>query len=105
MEKGAPVLRNAGAATAKVRQVSAGEQALSRRNYLVRFVGNPYRRFHDVSRAYNLLPAESVSIQRHDLGPDVRAARAGGCRTDCACDDARLLRASAGETRDHEIDD
>src|ERR1019366_5356973 len=105
MEKGSPVCRNVRAAAAKVCQVSPGEQALPRRHHPVRSVGDPYRRFHDVSRSYDLFPPESISIQRHELGPDVRAARTGGRGTDCAGDDARLLRTPAGETRDYEIDD
>src|SRR5579862_3719865 len=105
MEEGSPVFRNVRATAAKVCQVSPGEQALPRRHHIVRFVRNPYGRFHDVSCAYDLLPPEPVSVQRHDLGSDVRAARTGGRRTDCAGDDARLLWASTGKTRDHEIDD
>src|ERR1700677_3684814 len=97
MEKGSPVFRNARAAAAKVCEVSPGEQALPQRHYLVRPIGNSYWRFHDVSCAYNLFPSKSVSIQRHDLGPDVCAARIGRRRADCARDDARLLRAPAGE--------
>ena len=93
------------ATAAQVCQVSPGEQALPRRHHLVRSGGDRYRRFHDVSRPHGLLPPESVSIRRHDLGPDVRAARAGGRGTDCAGNNARLLRTAAGEARDHESDD
>ncbi len=50
-------------------------------------------------------PSESVSIQRHDLGPDVCAPRIGGRWIDCARHDARLYGSPPGETRDHEVDD
>ena len=40
------------------------------------------------------LPAQSVSVQRHDVGPDVCAARTGRRRTDRAGHGARLLRGS-----------
>ena len=66
---------------------------------------NPHRRFHDVSRAYNFLPPEFVPVRRHDLGLNVRAARSGGSRTDCARHDACLLRTASGEAGNHEIDD
>ena len=50
-------------------------------------------------------PRNPYLFQRHDLGDDVRAARAGRRRIDRINHDARLLRAPAGEARDHEIDD
>jgi len=62
-------------------------------------------RVHDVSRAYDLLPAQSLSVQRHDLGPDVRSSRACRGRTHCAGDDARILCRASGETGDHQVDD
>ena len=76
---------------AEIRQVSAGEQALSRRYHRDRTVRDRDRRVHDVPRAHDFLSPQSVSIQRHDLGPDVRAARAGGRRTDRAGHGAHLL--------------
>jgi hypothetical protein len=56
MEKSSPVCRSLRATAAKVCQVSAGEQALPRRHHRGRPVSDPYRRFHDVSRSYNLFP-------------------------------------------------
>jgi len=50
-------------AAATVRQVSAGEQTLSRRYHRGRPVGHPHRRVHDVSRAHDLLPSQSVSVR------------------------------------------
>ena len=49
--------------------------------------------------------AQSVPVQRHDLGADVRAARAGRCRTDRVGHGSRLLRDPTGEAGNHEVDD
>ena len=59
-------------------EVSAGEQAVSRRGDAGRAGGDRYRLVHDEARADGNLHAESISLQRYDMGPDVRAARAGG---------------------------
>ncbi len=60
---------------------------------------------HDVSRAYDPFPPQSIPVQRPDLGDDVCIARAGGRRTHRVDHGARVLRNSAGEAPDHEIDD
>jgi cytochrome b subunit of formate dehydrogenase len=48
---------------------------------------------------------QSLSVQRHDLGNDVCAARTGRGRIVHVDHGARLLRNSAGEAPDHAIDD
>ena len=49
---------------------------------------------HDEARAHAVLHAQSVSLQRYDLGLDVRAARSRGRRIRCARHGAHLLRRS-----------
>ena len=105
MNRDAAVLRQAGAAAQKVREVSAGKQAVSRRDHAGRPGGDRHRAVHDEARADGDLHAQSISLQRHDMGPDVRAARAGRRRVDRAGDGARLHGDPAGEAAHHEVDD
>ena len=62
----------------QVCEVSAGEQALSRCGDAGRAGGDRDRAVYDEARADGDLHAQSISVQRYDVGPDVRAARAGG---------------------------
>jgi hypothetical protein len=57
----------------KFAKYPAREQALPRRHHRRGPVFDRHRRVHDVSRAHHLFPPQSVSLQRHDLGTDVRA--------------------------------
>src|SRR5271169_2478291 len=93
------------ATTGQIRQISFGEQALPRRHHRGWSLRDHNWCVHDVPRAHRLLSPRSVSVQRHDLGHDVRAARAGRRRTDRVDHGARLVRTPPGETADHEIND
>ena len=90
---------------AKVCQVSAGEQALSWRVMLAGLAVIATGVFMMLRVRTDLLPAQSVSVQRHDVGPDVRPARIGGRGTDRAGHGARVLCDSAGEAAHYRIDD
>ena len=89
----------------RVRQISFGEQALPRCHHRRRSLCDHNRRVPDVSCAHRLLSPQSISLQRHDLGHDVCAARSGGCRTDRIDHGPCLLRTASGETPHHEVDD
>src|ERR1039457_511592 len=93
------------AATGQIRQVSLGEQALPRRHPCRRSVCDRNGCVHDVSCAHHLLSPQSISVQRHDLGHDVCAARAGWRRTDRVDHGPHLLWAPSGKASNHEIDD
>ncbi len=62
-------------------------------------------RVYDEARADDLLYAQPVFVQRHDLGDDVRASRPGGRWADRIGHGSRLLRDSAGEAPHYEGDD
>ena len=85
------------ARAAKVRQVSAGKQDVPPDRDAGRACGDRHRPVHDEARAHAVLHAQSVPVQRHDLGLDVRAARAGGRRIGRAGHGAHLLRDAAGK--------
>ena len=60
-------------------------------------------RVHDEARAHSVLHPESVSVQRHDLGADVRAARPGRRGADRADHGAHLLCATPREVRHYQV--
>src|ERR1022692_1460491 len=105
MAKNIAVCGEGRATTRQIRQVSFGEQALPRGHHCRRSVCDHNGCVHDVPCAHHLLSPQSVSVQRHDLGHDVCAARAGGRRTDRVDHGAHLLWAPSGEPPNHEIDD
>ncbi len=105
MEAGPALHGKVSGAAAEIRQVSAGEQALSRRHHRDRVVGDRDRRVHDVARTHHLLSAQSLFVQRHDLGADVRAARPGRRRTDHTGDRARLFCGPAREAAHYRLHD
>src|SRR5262249_18716025 len=89
----------------KVREISIREQALSRRRHALRPGGDYHGRVHDVSSAHRLFPAQSLSLQRYDMGHDVCVARAGRSWAHHADHRSRVLRHQAGEVADHGVDD
>jgi hypothetical protein len=60
-------------------------------------------RVHDEARAGSVAHPESVPVQRHDVGPDVRAARPGGRGIDRTDHGSHLLCAAAREARDYQV--
>ncbi|HTY82802.1 MAG TPA: cytochrome b/b6 domain-containing protein [Silvibacterium sp.] len=56
-------------------------------------------------RVRTILPAQSLFIQRYDLGPDVCAAWVGRSRADHSGHRSCLLRRASGEITDYCIDD
>src|SRR5882757_10116126 len=90
---------------AQIRKISAGEQALSRRDHGDWIVGHGHWDIYDVSCAYDFLSPQSVSIWRHDLGHDVCVAWIGRGFSHCFGDRPRIFRDPAGKTRDYCFDD
>src|SRR5579862_190030 len=90
---------------AKIRQISSGKQALSRRGDVERLGSDHHRNMYDVPRAHHLLSAQSLSFWRYDLGHDVRAPWTGRRRVDYSDHCSRLLCHSPRETAHHCVDD
>src|ERR1700692_848777 len=92
-------------ASTEIWQVSAREQALSRRCHAHRAGCNLHGGVHDVSRAHHLFPAQSIPFHGYDLGPDVCAARTRRGQFHHPGDRARVFRRPAREVADYRIDD
>ncbi len=77
------------------------EQAVSWRSHDQRACSSRNRHLHDVPGPHLPLPAQSLSVRRHDLGLDVRASRV--CRSGIyhTCHHTHLLRRPPGEVSHH----
>ena len=89
----------------KIGQVSARQPPVSHGDRAGRPRRVDHRHVDDVARPQPVFHAQPVSLQRRDLGHDLRDPRPGGRRPRRSGHGARLLRHPAREVVDHQGDD